>query len=195
MPLTISEGNTGNATIDNSVFIGWDYTSWGWSNNVELWNDFRIDFNGNNNPMDDSDLIRNYSSRQGGIGRFRGDINAIGLGNYQKYVQTSIYVDINFADAKLRVYHNHPWVETTQADTLHMFSSSYDYEKFGQEAEQNIIDGQGINIPEGFATGFYSKSNPGWMAFRDSSSGYVFASTGFNIGSDYAYHQRWKRSV
>ena len=107
--LDILEGNTGNAMIDNRVYIGWDYTSWGWSNPVELWNDFRIDFNRNGNPLDDGDLIIDYGSRQGGIGRFRGDLQAIGLGDYMNYSQTPIYADINFAYATLRVYKNHPW--------------------------------------------------------------------------------------
>jgi hypothetical protein len=110
------EGNTGYAIIDNLVYIGWDYTSWGWSNPVELWDDFRIDFNKNNNPTDDNDLIRDYGTRHGGIGRHRRDVEAIGLGEYQSYVRTAVYVDIIFADAKLRVYKKHPWVETTQAD-------------------------------------------------------------------------------
>jgi hypothetical protein len=30
-PLTVSEGQKGYAIIDNSVYVGWDYTSWGWS--------------------------------------------------------------------------------------------------------------------------------------------------------------------
>lgn len=196
VPLTISEGNTGYAIIDNSVYIGWDYTSWGWSNNVELWNDFRIDFNGNNDPTDDNDLIRDYGSRQGGIARHRADIQAIGLGEYQNYLQTPVYIDITFAGAKLRIYRNHPWVETTQADFLHMFSPSYIYAKYRNGTEQNLIDGEGINNPEGFATEVYHlKENPIWMAFRDNSSGYVFASTGMRIGSDYAYHQGGKEAT
>lgn len=186
-PLAIVQGNSGHAMIDNRVYVGWDYTSWGWSNNVELWNDFRIDFNGNGDPTDDSDLIRNFGSRQGGIGRHRADVQAIGLGDYMNYVQTPIYVDINFANAALRVYRNHPWVETTQADYMHMFSPSYTHMCYRGGADQNMIDGQGINTPEGFGTSYTFRESPGWMAFRDNASGYVFASTGSNIGSDYAY--------
>ena len=192
VPLTISEGNTGHAVIDNSVYIGWDYTSWGWSNNVELWNDFRIDFNGNNNPTDDNDLIRDYGSRQGGIGRHRRDIQAIGLGNYQGYVQTPIYVDIKFADARLRIYRNNPWVETTQADFLFMFSPSWDYASYGGGIEQNIVDGLNTNYPELWNELYFSKANPRWIAFRDSPTGNVFASSGLRIGADYSYYQSAK---
>jgi len=203
IPLAILEGNTGHAIIDNKVYIGWDFTSWGWSNNVVLWNDFRIDFNGNKNPTDDSDLIRDYGSRQGGIGRQRGgngdDLKAIGLGSYRGYVQTPIYVDINFTDVKLRVYRNNPWVETTQADFLWMFSPSYTHANYGGGTEQNIVDGKGTNRPELWNVLYIGKNateggkeNPSWMAFRDDSSGYVFASTGLIIGSDYAYHQAAK---
>ena len=206
VPLIIQEGNTGYAIIDNLVYIGWDYTSWGWSNKVVLWNDFRIDFNGNNDPRDDEDMITDYGSRQGGIGRHRRDIQAIGLGKYQNYVQTPMYVDINFADAKLRVYRNNPWVETAQADFLFMFSPSWDYAKYGGGTEQNIIDGLNINIifptQESIWNALYfSKVNPGWMAYRNSKSGYIFASTGLRIGKDYAYFlyakeaSAWDRTI
>lgn len=194
VPLIISEGTTGYAIIDNSVYIGWDYTSWGWSNDVVLWNDFRIDFNGNNDHTDDNDLIRDYGSRQGGIGRHRANIQAIGLGEYRGYVQTPVYVDINFADAMLRVYRNHPWVETTQADFLFMFSTSYTHANYRSGTEQNIVDGDGTNRPELWNVLYLSKENPGWIAFRDDSSGDVFASTGLRIGSDYAYHQAAKEA-
>jgi len=196
VPLEIVEGNTGHAIIDDRIYIGWDYTSWGWSNPVELWNDFRIDFNGNNDPTDDSDLIRDYGSRQGGIARHRADTSAIGLGDYQSYVQTAIYVDVIFADARLRVYRNNPWVETTQADFLHMFSPSYTHANYHGGTEQNLIDGEGTNL-WGVDSGtwvYNSKENPSWMAFRDSSSGYVLASTGFGIGSNYSYFQGGKEA-
>jgi len=187
VPLTISEGITGYAIIDNSVYIGWDYTSWGWSNNVELWTDFKIDFNGNGDPTDDNDLIRDYGTRQGGIGRHRRDLEAIGLGDYLSYVQTPIYVDINFANTTLRVYRNHPWVETTNADFLFMFSPSWDYANYGGGTEQNIVDGTG------WVSFIYNSSiNPRWMAFRDSASGEVFAASGINIG--YYYCQDAKES-
>jgi len=194
VPLTISEGNTGYAIIDNSVYIGWNYTSWGWSNPVELWDDFRIDFNKNNNPTDDNNLIRDYGSRHGGIGRHRIDIEAIGLGEYQSYVRTPVYVDIIFADAKLRVYKNHPWIETTQADLLIMFSPSYTHANYGGGTEQNIIDGLNTTDPGLWTRLYYSKINPGWMAFRDSSTGNVFASTGLRIGGDYYYGQGAKEA-
>ena len=206
VPLIIQEGNTGYAIIDNLVYIGWDYTSWGWSNKVVLWNDFRIDFNGNNDPRDDEDMITDYGSRQGGIGRHRRDIQAIGLGSYQNYIQTPMHVDINFAGAKLRVYRNNPWVETAQADFLFMFSPSWDYAKYGGGTEQNIIDGLNINIifptQESIWNALYfSKANPGWMAYRNSKSGYIFASTGLRIGKDYAYFlyakeaSAWDRTI
>ena len=180
--LSISEGQTGHAIIDNNVYIGWDYTSWGWSNNVEIWTDFRIDFDGSGDPTDNNDLIRDYGSRLGAIGRHRRDIEAIGLGEYQSYTQTPVYVDINFADATLRVYRNHSWVETTQADFLDMFSPSWDYANYGGGVEQNIVDGGGWP-----PTPIYNSSiNPGWMAFRDSTTDDIFASTGINIG--YYYH-------
>jgi len=192
--LTITEGNTGHAIIDNSIYIGWDYTSWGWSNNVELWNDFRIDFNENNDPTDDNDLIRDYGSRQGGIARHRLDLQAIGLGNYQAYVQTPIYVDIEFADAGLRVYRNHNWVETTQADHLFMFSTSWDYANFGLGSEQNIIDGKNVSQISPSPPWHYpwnemyiSPVNPRWMAYRDSLNGEIFGSIGLNIGIAYNY--------
>lgn len=186
VPLTISEGNDGYAIIDNRVHIGWSYTSWGWSNNVEIWDEFKIDFNENRNPLDDSDLIRDFGTRRGGIGRFKQDINAIGLGSYQTYIQTPIYVDIVFADAKLRIYKNQIWVETTQADFLWMFSPTYTYANYGNGTEQNIVDGEGTKSGS-WNTIYSSNENPGWMAFRDDSTGEVFASTGINIGQDYIY--------
>jgi len=181
VPLTIFEGQNGNATIDNSVYIGWAYTSWGWSNNVELWNDFRIDFNSNRDLTDDSDLIRD-GARQSGIGRSRKDLQAYGLGEYKGYVHTPIFIQINFADAWLRVYKNNRWVETIQADDLNMFSNTWDYANYGEEAEINIMEGQGYDVL--FKNSF---SNPGWMAFRDSSSGLIFSSSGFGIGETYEY--------
>lgn len=186
VPLTISEGSNGYAIIDNKVYIGWSYTSWGWSNDVEIWTDFRIDFNENGNPLDDGDLIKDFGTRRGGIGRFRQNVTAIGLGDYQSYIQTPIYVDIVFADAKLRIYRNQIWVETTQADFLWMFSPTYAYANYGNGTEQNIVDGKGTD-PDFWNTIYLSNENPGWMALRDDSSGDVFASTGINIGKDYMY--------
>jgi parallel beta-helix repeat protein len=195
VPLMISEGNTGSAAIDDAVHIGWDYTSWGWSNNVELWNDFRIDFNKNNDPTDDNDLLRDHNGRNGGIGRNRVDLQAIGLGDYQSYVQTPIYVDVNFADAKLRVYRNHTWVETTQADHLYMFSPSWDYADCGFGSEQNIIDGENVTQITPSPPWHYpwnemyiSPVNPQWMAYRDSINGEIFGSFGLNIGTSYNYY-------
>jgi len=196
VPLTISEGNNGYAIIDNSVYIGWHYTSWGWSNNVELWDDFRIDFNSNKDPTDDSDLIRDYGSRHGGIGRHRRDIEAIGLGEYQGYVQTPIYIEVTFANATLKVYRNNPWVKTTQADFLFMFSPSYDYANYGTAgSEQNIVDGNSVNqiMPSPpwhypWNEMYLSPVNPKWMAYRDSIAGEIFGSIGLNIGTIYNYY-------
>ncbi|PVX23066.1 MAG: hypothetical protein CW691_11660, partial [Candidatus Bathyarchaeum sp.] len=187
--LTIVEGNSGHAIIDDAVYLGWDFASWGWSNDVELWNDFRIDFNQNNDLADDDDLIRDYGSRQGGIGRHRADTNAIGLGEYQSFVQNAIYVDVIFGNATLRVYRNHRWVETTQADYMQMFSNSYTHMSFGGGVEQNITDNQGTNNPsDPYWLSFSSKTSPEFVAYRDNASGHVFASTGLNIGDDYAYY-------
>jgi parallel beta-helix repeat protein len=192
VPLTIVQGNTGNAVIDNKVYIGWDFTSWGWSNNVELWNDFRIDFNGNGDLADENDLIKDYGSRQGGIGRHRVDVQAIGLGDYQGYIQTPIYIDISFVDVMLRVYRNNPWVETTQADHLFTFSPSWDYANYGLGSEQNIIDGENVTQITPSPPWHYpwnemyiSPVNPKWMAYRDSITREIFGSIGLNIGTAY----------
>lgn len=205
VPLTISEGQNGYAIIDNNVYLGWSYTKWGWdgdNNLVTLWTDYKIDFNGDGNPGNDMDLITDVSGRTGGIGRHRidygnGVVRSFGLGNYLSYVQTPIYVDINFADAILRVYRNHPWVETTQADTLHMYGSSYDHAKYGTGPEENIVDGKNCNVPKypGWNKIYLSEIDPVWMAFRNSESGYIIASTGLRIGSDYKYTLAAKESV
>ncbi|RLG43177.1 MAG: hypothetical protein DRN81_07110, partial [Thermoproteota archaeon] len=190
VPLTISEGNTGYAIIDNSVYIGWNYTSWGWSNNVELWNDFRIDFDGDGDLTDESDLIRDWAgmgnTRIGGIGRYRRDIEAIGLGQYQGYIQTPVFVQINFSDVWLRVYRNNCWVETINADNLFMFSPTWDYANYGGGIESNLVDGQG-NLDGGWNTLYDSPISPSWMSFRDSNSGLLFASTALRIGELYNY--------
>lgn len=201
IPLTISEGNTGHAIIDKSVYIGWDYTSWGWSNSVELWNDFRVDFNGNGNLTDEDDLIKDWAgmgnTRIGGIGRHRKDIEAIGLGEYLGYLQTSVYVEIRFANASLKVYRNNPFVETVQADVLWMFSPLYDYANYGSGIEQNIIDQLDTNGPPRDPTWniiYNSSTNPMWMAFRSSINGYVFAGISHNIGLNYSYALTAKES-
>jgi len=188
--LTISEGEqTGHAIIDNSVYIGWDYKIWGLFERHYCipWTDYKIDFDENGDPSDNDDLIPDYGSWGSGIGRHRiSDIGSIGLGEYQSYTQTPIYVDINFANATLRVYKNHNWVETTQADHFLMFSPSYDYANYGSGEEQNIVDGSGWNDI------YTSTADPSWMAYRDSSSGNIFGASGVNIGQDYYYHMSAK---
>ncbi|MEM2982840.1 MAG: hypothetical protein QXH17_06715 [Candidatus Bathyarchaeia archaeon] len=199
VPLNIKEGNNGYAVVDGKVYIGWSYSSWGKSDPVVIWDDYRIDFNENRDLSDDVDLIRDYGSRKGGIGRQRGGdgdaYKVIGLGDYRGYNQNPIFVEIEFADAKLRVYRNNLWVETAQADFLWIFSNTYTHASYGicvtgGGVEEDIVDGW-VSRPSPYESIWHfiltSKQNPGWMALRDSSSGIIFASTGFGIGKDYIY--------
>jgi hypothetical protein len=197
VPLIISEGTQkGYAIIDNRVYIGWDYTNWGWSNPVVLWDDFRIDFDKNGDPTDNYDLISgDYDGRHSGIGRHRRDIEAIGLGEYRSYKQTPIYVDVIFADVVLRAYRNNPLVETTNADVLWMFDPEWDYACYGGGIEQNIVDGLNTNQPGLWNDIYCSDINPKWVAFRNSELGYVFASTGLKIGESYKYKLTAKETV
>ncbi len=188
VPLIISEGNNGYAIIDNALYIGWNNTIWaGTGPNVTIWADYKIDFDRDGDPRNDYDLITDDGShvsgifRRGGIGRYSTHEHKFGLGNYQRYTQTPIYVDIIFASATLRAYKNHIWVETTQADKLWMFSSSWNYAKHGGGSEENIVDGVG------WTEIYNSPVNPGWMAYRNSNTGIVFAATGFGIGQGYNY--------
>jgi len=188
-PLQITVGNDGNAVIDDSVYIGWAAVPWGWgsANVVELWVDFRVDFDNDGSPLDDPDLITDVSGRIGGIGRHRIDTTSIGLGDYVGYVQTPVYVDINFADASLRVYRNQDWVKTTQADVLTMFSQSYDYASYSGGPDENIVDM--VNAEhQGFNWMYNSLVNPGWFAFRMSASGAVFSVIPIGIGTEYLHH-------
>ncbi len=195
VPLTISEGNTGYAIIDNALYIGWTRTVWGGSGpEVTVWADYRIDFDRNGDPEDNDDLITDYGGRKGGIGRFVIHFHQIGLGDYQRYIQTPIYIDIVFANASLRAYENHTWVETTQADELFMFSPSWDYANYGLGSEQNIIDGLNVNQITPSPPWHYpwnemyiSPLDPQWMTFRNSMTGEIFGSTGLNIGTAYNY--------
>ena len=123
----VTEGAFPHAVIDDSTYLGWSYTSWGGTNDVTLWNDYRVDTDGSGNPTNDDDLLRDYSARTGGIGTQRAELSAFGLGNFVEARQTPVFVDIVFSDAYLRVYRNNRWVETIQADYLQMFSQSYDY--------------------------------------------------------------------
>jgi hypothetical protein len=219
VPLVISEGQQkGNATIDNRIYIGWDYVAWGvqpgWyivggnlvyidNNPVVLWTDFRMDFDNDGVFEEDEDLITDISSWKGGIGRRSGiDLRnyvfrSYGLGDYQSYVQTPIYVDIVFQDVTLRVYKGYNFVETVQADRLQMESSTWDYARYQGGYEQNIIDGLDTNGPPNdptWNTIYNSSINPGWMAFRNSLNGYVFGAIGFNINTSYIYHFSAKES-
>jgi len=218
VPLAISEGQQkGNATIDNRIYIGWNYTHWGvkpgWyivggnlvyidNNEVVLWTDFRMDFDNDGVFEKNEDLITDISSWKGGIGRYMTEVErfvvrSYGLGDYQGYVRTPIYVDVVFQDVTLRVYKGYSFVETVQADRLQMESSMWDYAKYQNGSEQNIIDGLDTNGPPTDPTWntLYNFSiNPGWMAFRNSLNGWVFGAIGFNINSSYNYHFSAKES-
>jgi len=214
VPLTISGGQkTGNATIDDRIFIGWDYVAWGvqpgWyivggavvyidNNPVVLWTDFRMDFDKDDVFEEDEDLLTDIQSWKGGIGRYHGSIErfverSYGLGDYQNYVQTPVYVDIVFVDVTLRVYKGHSFVETTQADRLQMESSSWDNARYCDAIEENIIDGENAQ-PDLWNILYNSTTNPGWMAFRNSLTGYILGGIGFNINSSYMYHFPAKES-
>ncbi len=192
--LDISEGNTGNAIIDNSVYIGWEYCKWGWdgdNNEVVLWTDLKFDFNKDGNLSDDNDLLTDVSGRRGGIGRFRIDygnmiVRSFGLGNYKNSIQTPIFADIVFENSSLRVYRKQTLVKTTHADRLIIWGSQWDYGKSGLTPEQNVIDG--LNTTHGSGNHLYlNYSNPSWMAFRNNSTGELIAGSGFNIGHNYMY--------
>jgi len=198
VPLAILKGQNGYAIIDNSIYIGWSYFESTipiieWNYRATIWTDFRIDFDGNGDPADDNDLIKDY------VGSYRTRIGAISrhhkyttkvddpldsLGNFLGYVQTPVYVDINFEYASLRVYRNCPWVETTKADTLFMFSPSYRYANYGNGVEENIYDGITENGNWNYI--YLSPKSPSWMAFKDN-SGNIIASTGLRIGEGYKF--------
>jgi hypothetical protein len=195
VPLTISEGNNGYAIIDNLVYLEWKYTKWGWdgdNNKVVLWTGYKIDFDGNGNPNDDYDLITDVSGRIGGIGRYRIDygnavVRSFGLGDYQGFNQTPVYIDINFENATLRVCRKNTYVQTVQVDKLLMFGHSWDYAKHKDGIEENIIDGLNTNAPQLFHVLYNSSTNPGWMAYRNSFTGTIIAGLGFDIREDYSY--------
>jgi hypothetical protein len=220
VPLVISEGQQeGNATIDDRIFIGWNYVAWGvqpgWyyvggnlvyidNNPVVLWADFKMDFDNDGVFEEDEDLITDIPSWKGGIGRRNGiDLGnyvfrSYGMGDYQKYVQTPVYVDVVFADATLRVYKGHNFAETTQADRFTMYGSTWDYAKYYNGMEENIIDGD--PVPD-WNVMYNSSTNPDWMAYRNSLNGYVIGGIGFNINSSYTYHfaakesHAWERQI
>jgi len=185
VPLTISEGNTGYAVIDNEIYLGWNSGSDYW--NVDtVWTEYRLDFNGNGDPRDDYDLITSQTYF-GAIGRHTSDLGpAYGLGSYISYVQTPIYVEIIFNHASLIVYKNHHWIETKQADLLLIYSNSWDYAAYQNGPEENIVDGQGT-LPNIWNPIYDLKDNPGWMAYRDSVRNLVIAGIGYGIGKDYNY--------
>jgi len=208
VPLTISEGQKeGYAIIDNRIYIGWNYTEWGvksgWyivggnlvyidNNPVVLWTDFKLDFDGNGYFDDEEDLITDIESWKGGIGRFHMEAErfverSYGLGDYQGFLQTPIFVDLFFADCTLRVYKGYNFVETTQADRLVMYGSLWDYAKYSKGTEENIIDGENT-LPNIWNVLYNSSTNPEWMAFRNSLNGYIFGAIGFNINQGYIYH-------
>lgn len=214
VPLTIFEGQQkGNATIDNRIFIGWDYVPWGvqpgWyivggnlvyidNNPVVLWTDFRMDFDNDGIFEENEDLITDFDLWTGGIGRYHMEVErfverSFGLHDYQSYVRTPIYVDIVFQDVTLRVYKGYNFVETVQADSLQMEGSVWDYAKYESGVEENIIDGVNTNL-DLWNIMYNSSTNPGWMAYRNSLDGYVIGAIGFNINSTYIYHFPAKES-
>jgi hypothetical protein len=219
VPLVISEGQQkGNAIIDNRIYIGWDYIAWGvqpgWyivggnlvyidNNPVVLWTDFRMDFDNDGIFEENEDLITDIGSWKGAIGRCQGiDLGnyvyrSFGLGDYQGYFRTPVYVDIVFAEATLRIYKEHNFVETTQADRLVMESTLWDYARYQNGSEENVIDRLNTNGPPNdptWNTMYNSSINPGWMAFRNSLNGYIFGAIGFNVNPTYKYHFSAKES-
>jgi len=218
VPLVISEGKQeGNATIDDRIFIGWTYVAWGvqpgWyfvggnlvyidNNPVVLWTDFRMDFGNDGIFEENEDLITDFDVWTGGIGRYHMGMGnfverSYGLGDYQSYVRTPIYVDIVFQDVTLRVYKGYNFVETVQADRLQMESTSWDYARYKGGPEENIIDGLNTNGPPSdpmWNMLYNSSINPGWMAYRNSLNGYVFGAIGFNINTTYMYDFSAKES-
>lgn len=203
-----SEGQSGKAIIDGRVYIGWDNVKWGGdsdNNDVTVWVDYRVDFDGNRDPTDDDDLIRDSSLKVGGIGRYyhedfeNSTVRTIGLGRYQRCLQTPVYVDLCFANATLRVYKNHPWVETIQADHLVMWDYFWDYAKCGITSEEKIVDGIYHDVPCCLYHLYYSPADPGWVSLRDSVSGYVFSAVGIGIGYNYTViveeESDWRREI
>ena len=212
VPLTFSGGpKQGNATIDNRIFIGWDNVAWGvqpgWfivggnlvyidNNQVVLWNDFRLDLNNNGVFEATEDLLTDFDVWIGGIGRSHFTISSsvgrsFGLGDFQRCVQTSIFVDLVFADARLRVFKKQNFVETGQADRLQMEGTSWDFAKYQNGSEENIIDGLNTNGPSNdplWNIMYNSSVNPGWMACRNSMTGYVIGSVGFNTDPNYLFY-------
>jgi len=192
VPLTILEENNGYAIIDNLVYVAWEYTKWKWdgdNNLVTIWTDYRIDFDKNKDPTDDYDLITDVPYRKGGIGRFVKDygnatVRTFGLGPYQYYIQTPIYVELVFSNATLKIFKHNTWVQTVQADTLVMFGHEWDYGKHGRGTEQNIIDGTIKNSDSwGWECLYNSAVDPEWMAFRNSNLGLIIGGVGVNIGN------------
>ena len=208
VPLIISEGQQeGNATIDDRIFIGWNYVAWGvqpgWyivggnlvyidNNPVVLWTDFRMDFDNDGVFEENEDLITDFDMWKGGIGRYQMEVErfvvrSYGLGDYKSYVRTPIYVEIIFQDVTLRMYKGYNFVETLQADRLQMEGSIWDYAKYESGVEENIIDCVNTN-PDLWNIMYNSSTNPGWMAYRNSLNGYIFGAIGFNINSTYLYY-------
>jgi len=203
----MSEGENGEVLIDGNVYIGWDRCKWGPTsnnNNVTLWVDYRIDFNGNNDPTDENDLITDSSSKIGGIGRYyrefvNGTVRSIGLGEYERIIQTPIYVDVCFANASLRVYKHHSWVETIHADNLVLWGDSWSHANYGTGSEENIVDGMyqdNLSFPYAL---YCSPIDPSWMALRDNTSGKVFSAIGIDIRYNYTLVGQevaeWKREI
>lgn len=218
VPLTISsDQHSGHAVVDNRIYIGWNYVAWGvqpgWfyvggnlvyidNSQAVLWTDFRMDFDHDNAFEESEDLLTDFDMWKGGIGRSHVDAGSyvgrtFGLGDFQQYVQTPIFVDLVFADSRLRVFRGQNFIETRQADRLDMDATSWDFAKYEDGLEENIIDGLNTNGPPSdpmWNTLCNSSINPGWMAYRNSMTGYVIGGIGFNTSPNYLFHFSAKES-
>jgi len=194
IPLEITAGNGGQATIDSRVYLKWDDANSWYGNRVVILKDLRIDFDGDNNPSNNNDLLTDYGGYTGGIGRHKWNVINYGLGDYVTYVRTPLFVDIVFRDASLRVYKGNNWIRTTQADWLHIFGSGWDYAKAKNSDEEKIVGGIVNQASSGATIVYFSKTNPSWLALRNSVTGDIIAGVGLNIGTNYNYLLAGKES-
>jgi hypothetical protein len=215
--LEITEGNVGNAIIDDRVYIGWKNSVWGVkpgsymvggnivyidNNAVTLWTDFRLDSNQNGEFEESEDMLTDFDAWIGGIGRAHLDLGnyverSYGIGDFQSYKRTPNYVDLVFAGATLRVYKGQTFVETTQADRLQIESTSWDYASYQGSTEQNIIDGantNGVFNDPSWNILYSSKNNPGWLGLRNSMTGSILGTIAFGIDSTYAIRFQTKEA-
>lgn len=217
MSLEITEGNVGNAIIDNKIYIGWRNSAWGVTpgnylvggnivyidnNAVTLWTDYRLDSNQNGDFEESEDLLTDFDAWTGGIGRAHVDLGnfverSYGIGDFQSYKRTPNYVDLVFADVTLRIYKGQSFVETTQADRLQIESTSWDYASYQGSTEQNIIDGantEGIPSDPSWNVLYSSKTSPGWLGLRNSMTGSILGTIAFGIDSTYTVRFQTKEA-